>query len=154
MPNLTPDILEEPNIQLAGLKIWVHGRQFPDARDYDDANWLIVTARCEAEGARVQTTGPIIHLSEISAWLRECESLQKTLSGQAELACMEPELSVLLVAESLGHISMTVCVTPDHLRQRHEFIFDLDQTYLEGLIVACQKLLVTYPVKFINRFDQ
>ena len=37
------DHLGEPDIKLAGLQIWVHGRQFPDSDDYWDGNWLYVT---------------------------------------------------------------------------------------------------------------
>jgi hypothetical protein len=32
------DNLGPPAIQLAGLSIWVHGRQFPDLHDYWDGN--------------------------------------------------------------------------------------------------------------------
>src|SRR5882724_344446 len=32
--------LGTPDIKLSGLQIWVHGRQFPNATDYWDGNWL------------------------------------------------------------------------------------------------------------------
>jgi len=35
-----------PDLKLEGLQIWIHGRQFPDAADYWDGNWLRVTAHC------------------------------------------------------------------------------------------------------------
>jgi hypothetical protein len=33
------------------FQLWVHGRQFSEAHDYDDGNWLRVTAHCGASGA-------------------------------------------------------------------------------------------------------
>src|SRR5256885_6731459 len=39
-----PEQLGTPDIKLGGLQVWVHGRQFPDAIDYWDGNWLRITA--------------------------------------------------------------------------------------------------------------
>lgn len=143
------DNLGEPHIKLEGLQIWVHQREFPDAIDYWDANWLMITALCKAQNAVVQTSGPLIHLSEIVDWLNQCKKLRATLSGQANIKCMEPELSVYLKADDeLGHISMRVEITPDPLKQAHSFEFEIDQTYLESLIESCQKVLFQYPLKY------
>lgn len=143
-----------PQIELAGLRIWVHGRQFPNATDYDDANWLRVTVQCGAAGALVEVSGNILHLSEIADWLNQCEELKRTLAGVAKLECMEPELSVYLLAESLGHIAMQVRISPDHLRQKHEFEFEIDQTYLNSLTQDCRKLLAEYPLKYTEHAGQ
>lgn len=139
-----------PHIQLAGLRIWVHGRQFPDANDYDDANWLHVTAQCSAEGAMVEVSGYFIHLSEIAGWVYQCEELKTKLAGAANLECMEPELSVYLSAESLGHVAMQVKITPDHMTQKHVFDFEIDQTYMNKLIQECRMLLAQYPLKHVE----
>lgn len=141
---------QSPHIKLAGLRIWVHGRQFPDAEDYDDANWLRITAQCGAQGALVKVSGNFIHLSEIADWLDQCEVLKKTLAGTANLECMEPELAVHLSAESLGKIIMRVKITPDHMTQEHVFDFAIDQTYLNNLIQECRKLLAEYPLKQVK----
>jgi len=142
------DKLGAPHIELAGLRIWIHGRQFANAADFWDANWLRVTAQCEAQSAVVKTGGSIIHLSELVAWLNEIEILQKNLLGQANLDCMEPELSVYLVGNGLGHIAMKVEITPDHLKQAHEFEFEIDQTYLTKLAQQCRNVLAEYPLKY------
>jgi hypothetical protein len=60
---------------------------------------------------------------------------------------MEPELAVILTAEGLGHITMVVAMTPDHLSQAHRFTFVIDQSYLLSVIDSCQTLLRQYPVK-------
>jgi hypothetical protein len=45
--------LGAPDLQIAGLRLWVHDRQFPMADDYWDGNWLQVTVHCGAPGASV-----------------------------------------------------------------------------------------------------
>lgn len=61
-----------PDLKLQGLQIWVHGRQFPDAADYWDGNWLRVTAHCGESGASVFATGSIfIFQNSIDGWLNQ-----------------------------------------------------------------------------------
>jgi len=131
---------------LAGLQIWIHGRQFPDSVDYWDGNWINVTAHCGASGASVWVRGNIIHLPEIAHLITGVESLCKTLRGKAELPCIEPELSFTLEAENLGHIQMTVDITPN-LSQTHRFAFEIDQSYLPKLLSDCNAVLRQYPIK-------
>lgn len=69
---LTPTDLDEPDLQVAGLRLWIHGRQYSDANDYDDGNWLRVTANCSASGSSVWAQDAILTVRDI-AWLgREC----------------------------------------------------------------------------------
>ena len=139
--------LGPPQIHLAGLQIWVHSRQFPEAADYWDANWINVTVHCGAKGADVWASGAILHLPEIKGWAAGCEQMYKTLTGEAKLDCMGPELSVGLKMEGQGHISMEVSITPDHLTQEHTFQFEIDQSYLTGLVNECHQLLAAYPIR-------
>lgn len=138
--------LGSPDIKIAGLSIWIHSRQFPDETDYWDANWLNVTVHCGEQGSDVTVNGNIIHLSEISQLLSGAIKLNKSLEGKAEMLCTEPELSVELEAEKLGHINMTVNITPDHLHQTHTFIFEIDQSYLTKLVSECETTLEKYPI--------
>ena len=117
------------------------------ADDYWDGNWLQVTVHCAAPGARVWVTGPILHVPEIAHFLRGIEALHTSLQGEATLPCMEPELAVTLTAERLGHITMVVAITPDHLAQAHRFTFLLDQSYLPAVMDSCRTILRQYPVK-------
>ena len=73
--------------------------------------------------------------------------MRDTLTGEATLPCMEPELSVSLKAMSLGHIAMEVSITPDNMSQRHWFKFEIDQSYLDPLLEQFKKILDAYPVK-------
>lgn len=142
--------LGKPDIQLSGMQIYVHGQQFPDMSDYWDGNWLKVTVHCGAEGASVWVSGPFIHLSELQSWMALSKKLSQNLKGEANLDCMEPELSVTLKAESLGHIGMNVEITPNHLKQQHKFSFELDQSYLPGLVCQLGEVLKKYPIKGEN----
>lgn len=136
-----------PDITLAGLEIWVHDRQFPDIEDYWDGNWMNVVVRCMASGATVEVSGPIIHLPEIASLLQDSEALQAGLEDKAELSCMEPELSFTLETADRGQINMAVTITPNHLTQKHEFIFEIDQSNLARFIQECKVLLAKYPVR-------
>lgn len=138
------DNLGVPDIKLAGLQIWIHNRQFSDHDDFWDSNWLNVTVHCGACAANVWTNDAILHLSEIADWLVSLEKLNETLSGEANLVTVEPEFNVELKAESLGQIEMRVEITPDPLRQQHVFTFEVDQSYLAGVIGNCRKTLTKF----------
>lgn len=64
------DKLGKPDIKIAGLSIWVHGREREGDLDYWNGNWVRVTVQCKAQGAEVITSGSIIHLPEIAALLK------------------------------------------------------------------------------------
>jgi hypothetical protein len=98
-------------------------------------------------GASVWISGPLIHLSEIAHFLRGVEAMHTSLQGEATLPCMEPEFAVTLTAQGLGHMTMVVAITPDHLSQAHRFTFALDQSYLPPVIDRCRTLLQQYPIK-------
>jgi hypothetical protein len=138
---------EPPDLQVAGLRLWVHGRQFPMADDYWDGNWLHVTVHCAAPGASVWVSGPLIHLSEIAHFVRGVEVMHTSLQGEATLPRMEPEFTVTLTAQGRGHITMVVRLTPDHLSQAHRFTFALDQSDVPLVIASCRTLLQQYPIK-------
>jgi hypothetical protein len=73
--------------------------------------------------------------------------MKKSLSGEANLVSLEPELCVEVSMKELGRISMRVEITPDHMTQEHSFQFEIDQSYLSGLIESCRKVLSKYPLK-------
>src|SRR5262249_8904413 len=95
--------LGEPDLQVAGLRVWVHGRECPNAVDYWDGNVLRVTAYCKYPDSMVRVHGSLVHLREIVGLLRSCENLYQTLEGRAALECLEPNLGVELLAGTGGH---------------------------------------------------
>jgi hypothetical protein len=78
----------EPDLHLAGLSLWLFGRQFPDQSDYWDGNWLNARVRVEATEAVVEAHGAIIHAAELESFANELEVfanelevLDRTLTG-------------------------------------------------------------------------
>lgn len=138
--------LGELSLQIGGLKLWVHGRQFPSAQDYWDGNWLGVTARCDSANSTVSTVA-IVHLDELAKLLDECKSLYETLSGVAKLDCMESNLSVTLTGKSNGHIDVQIRITPDIVLEKHVFNESFDQTFLPTIISQCREILREHPIR-------
>jgi hypothetical protein len=139
--------LGSPGISVGGLQIWVHGRESSNsAASWDD--WVIATARCGGAGADVWVHGSIMRLSEMRVWVEGCERIHRNLSGRAVLDGIEPELFVSMeVSDSLGHLKVSVSITPDHLRQQHKFDFELDQSFLPSMIQECQSVLSNFGLK-------
>ena len=137
-----------PALRIAGLGLWIHGRESPDSDHYYDGNWLQATAECHASGSRIKIQGPFLMATDIAAFGEQCESLLQGKSRSAKLDPLEPDLSVSLeAADSLGHILVRVEITPDHLRQSHSLEFEIDQSYLPGIIKQCRAVALDYPVR-------
>jgi hypothetical protein len=145
---LTPANFGRPDLKVAGFQLWVHGRQFPDAYDYDDGNWLRVTAHCGASGASVWVQGSILMVTDIAVFGDQCEAMYRGDSSSAALAPLEPELAVSLeVTDRLGHVRAQVDITPDHLAQSHKMEFDVDQSFLPDIIKQCSAIVQEYPIR-------
>jgi hypothetical protein len=139
--------LGEPDLELAGFKLCILGRQFPDSEDYWDGNWLVVNAVCGSLSSQVRAAGSFLHLSELETWLEQLRSAYARAEGIAELRCMEPNLSIRLELGKLGSGTVRVCLTPDHLKETHEVEFDIDQSYLPPVIRQLERILAAYPVR-------
>jgi hypothetical protein len=136
---------KQPDLRLAGLKIWIHGFQFPGVAGVDDREWLEITARCSAPGASVWFRGPYLQRSDLQFLHDGVRELDRTLSGSAALDCVEPYLALRLEAlDRLGHIRLTVHITPDHASQEHRFDFEFDQSFLAGFARDCDAALNLY----------
>ena len=136
----------EPDLRLAGLSLWVLKRQFPGAEDYWDGNCIDIRACVEAPGAYVEIGGPWLRTDELSRFAEMLTVLHRDVTGTAELACMEPALAVKIVCGSLGHMEVTIEITPDHITQSHQFIFSIDQTYTPDVLSDCKRIIERYPV--------
>jgi hypothetical protein len=147
-PKPSPEDLGEPALKVAGLQLWIHGRQFPECDDYDDGNWLRVTAHCGASGASVWVHGSILMVTDIVGFGHECAAMLRGDARLAEPHPIEPELRMSLeTADRLGHVRARVDITPDPLEQSHHFEFGIDQSYLPGIIQQCSMIEQEYPVR-------
>jgi hypothetical protein len=91
-----PPMELDPDLTFCGLSLWVHQRQFPNATDYWDGNWLAISATMEASGAFVRCGGPILMTADIERFRNGVAAMAATLRGEAELFGLEPGLNVKL----------------------------------------------------------
>lgn len=78
----------------------------------------------------------------------QCEALQQGASSTAELSPIEPELFLSLKSvDRLGHIRLRVEITPDHLRQSHRMEFEIDLSYLPGIVAQCREIESRFPIR-------
>lgn len=139
---------EEPDLRVGGLCLWIHGRADRHATEFWDANWLRVTARCVEGGGSVAVQGPILHLTELEAFVEECAELHRAPDGTATLDCAEPNLRLTLSAsDGRGGVRAEASLTPDHLRQRHAFGFDIDQSALPDIIRQIRSIIERFPLR-------
>ena len=148
MKQSTIEQLGAPSVRLAAFQLWVHGRQFPDAQDKWDGNWLNVTAQCGQAGGSVWAAGAILDTVGLLRFRDELERLHQTLSGEAVLESHEPNVRVRVASsDRAGHLYVRVEITPDHLAQGHWFEFEMDQSYLPSGVAQLTSLLAAFPVK-------
>lgn len=141
-----------PALQIVGLKIWVHGYQFPEAQDVYDGNWLRVTVNCVSAGARVWVSGALLDTVAFENFRLGLQSLYETLQGEAVLESWETGVVVRLVAiDRVGHLQMRVELTSQPYgglsHQSHRMDFEVDQSYLPPVIEQCRVLLAKYPIR-------
>jgi hypothetical protein len=137
----------EPDIKLAGLSLWARSREFPGSDDDWDGNWIDLVVFVDAPGARVERRGPYLRSDDLAAFREQLAALHSDLKGTANLDCIEPALKGKVGCGSLGHIEVAVDITPDHLRQSHQFVFDIDQSYLATTLAGCARVLDRFPAK-------
>jgi hypothetical protein len=140
--NLSPDDFGEPQLEVAGFQLWIHGRQS------SNADWLSVTAHCRAAGASVWAQGAFIEVTDIKRFGDQCNTMIRRESKSAELAPVEPNLKIILgIADGLGHIDAYVEITPDYVTQSHTMEFSIDQSYLPQIVKQCSAIVKEYPIR-------
>jgi hypothetical protein len=135
------------SLKLAGFTLIIYGRQFPDAIDYWDGNWLFVTCSCRAPGSFVEVKGSIVRVDELQHLMKCLESMYSGSQEKCEMNCMEPELSFRFDTAKTGEISFEVHLTPDNLNQSHSIKFKIDRSYLPAAIEQCKSILEDYPIR-------
>jgi hypothetical protein len=149
---------QAPAIELGDFQIVVHRRQFPDAVDLWDGNWLVVTARCAQDGAIVAAGGPILDAADLERFRDQLSALHRTGTGQAELMGAEPHIVVrVAAADGLGHLRVRVELTPDPQSQGHWFAYAIDRSYLAEAIRQLDAVLGLFPVRgagFVPNLDE
>jgi hypothetical protein len=87
-------------------------------------------------------------VTDIAGFGDQCAAMLGGDGKSAALDPLEPELRVSLEAsDGLGHVRAQVEITPDHLLQAHRFEFEVDQSYLPGIIRQCSAIVQEYPIR-------
>jgi len=77
--------------------IRILGYEFPDAQDYDDANWLLVEVEGVCELGRWKTVFPCLEVRDawfLVEWLRR---IATGMSVEPEIGFIEPDLRFILL---------------------------------------------------------
>jgi hypothetical protein len=151
-----------PDIELAGLRIWIDSRKYPDHHDFWDGNWLNTTVHCSTENSLVKSlvrfSGDILRNTEIAEWLNSLEKLNEALSdeanaglevipGEANLYPLENYFTVKMKTETYQRVSIKVDIFPKDIFERHYFEFWLDQSCINDLIESCRNILTKFPIR-------
>lgn len=140
----TPAPSGEAHLRIGGLEIRVEGREFPQADDYWDGNWVVAAVHCASPHSSVAFRGPILHLSEVAQLLEGCEAVAEGEAGSATLPCSEPHLYVELEARPRGRVRATVELRPQG--ERHVYEFPLDRDAVGRIAAECRALLTAFPI--------
>lgn len=139
---------QAPSIELGDFQLSVHRRQFPDAQDRWDGNWLYVTAQCAQAGAIVAAGGPILEAADLERFRDELAAVLAAGTREAVLRGAEPNLVVGVTAPiGLGHLQVRVELTPDPQAQGHWFAFAVDPSYVAQTIRQLDEVLALFPVR-------
>ena len=137
-----------PALKVGPLEVWVHGREFPEADDAWDGNWLRVSARCSVHGAAVHASGSILDTVSFVRYANELRDLHKTLAGEAGLHSLEPELNVTLRGRGPnGILQLRIELSPGDPNQTHAFDVELDHSCIPRILEDCERVIAAYPVR-------
>ena len=139
---------QAPTIELGDFRLTVHRRQFPDAQDRWDGNWLHVTVQCAQAGAIVATDGPILEAADLQRFRDQLAAVTAPPAGAAVLCGAEPNIVVrVTAAEGLGLVRVRVELTPEPQSQGHWFEYAIDPSYLAEAIRQLDAVLAAFPVR-------
>ena len=137
------ETLGPPDIKIFGFQFWVHGREFPDAQDYCDGNWLRMTAYCDEEA---WVSGSYVTAGEMQGWLNTCINLLEKNEGTAGLKCLEPELDIHMTAKPEERVEMIVTIKHQPYDREHKCKYHLKTSDLTKMIQDLKLITEKYPI--------
>jgi hypothetical protein len=130
------------------LLLSVEGYEFPDADDFDDANWLIGSVELEAG-----TTGSFrafhrvtFRADELAQFRDELRPIADTLNGEATLRHMERQFGCAIALKD-GKGDMTAFVGEHVGSVLRVERCPTDQSYLGAAIRDLDSLLSEFPIR-------
>jgi hypothetical protein len=134
-------------LKLAGLKLSVLRREFPDSHDIWDGNWLNVIGECKTLELNVKASGPFLSVAEFADLLEKLKQVDASANGRARVQIMEPTLDLTFRASNEGQIILQVSLQADGHRQSTQCEFQLEKNIIDLAIVQCQAILQAYPMR-------
>ena len=130
------------------LIVEIDGR--PD--EHDDWVSVIIVVHAGAFSASIDAT---FMTCDFAQFRRQLEALYETLSGSAKFDTIERQLQIECVGNERGGIAITGTVQ-DRVGDGNElrFGFDIDQTYLPGVISELLRIESEFPNKIHPPFPQ
>ena len=124
------DKFGEPDIQFGPLQIWIHGRQLLRDTDYDEDNWLKITACFKTENAEVWIRGePALLANELEAFYRDA-----SFNKSVKLEPIEPYIALSFEPGDEKKVVMKVEMTPNPVTEKHSFlVFLRKDEYQSGM---------------------
>jgi hypothetical protein len=138
--------LGEPNIDFQGLRIWVHGRQFPEGTGgYWDGNWLRVTIHYHSANSNfILENDPAIHLSDLYQLQLECAAIKDGKKENADVEFIEPYLHFKFDFKTTGEEFRFGLEIP--VVEKHEYTIGVSKIDLKLLLTQLDDVFVKYPL--------
>ena len=128
------------------VSIQIIRRCYPEATDYDDGNWLDVQIEVRA-GAWFGRFKGCLRAEEFEAFRHEIAALHEQLEGTAEFSPMEPWINLKLSGNGRGGIELEgEAIDQVGTGNTLKFGWEMDQTYLPGIIRALDSIIGQFPV--------
>jgi hypothetical protein len=131
-----------------GVLIRVTDRQFPDAFDFDDGNWLNTPIQIRVGHFQGELPAQL-RADELQSFRSALEKMDKTVSGEAVLKSLDGWLTLSVKCEASGTLSVTgIADDRPGIGNRLHFMVDgMDQSFLSAIIEQLRDIESSYPVR-------
>ena len=138
--------LGEPNIDFKGLRIWVHGRQFPETTgEYWNDNWLRVTIHYHSDNSDFFLKNEsAVHLGDLNHLRFECMALKEGKKESADIEFTEPYLHFKFDFKPKGAELRLMLQIP--AVERHDYTIAVSKNDLELILTQVENIFVRYPL--------
>lgn len=133
---------------LEAVSIEVLGRQFPEAMDWSDGNWL--TSPIHIDVGRFRADLPaMLRVDELARFRAGLEEISQTLAGEAVLESMEGWLRLTVRCSSRGSLQVvgTAVDLPGAGNELRFEIGGMDQSFLPELIAQLSAMERALPLR-------
>ncbi|WP_216319320.1 WapI family immunity protein [Deinococcus aestuarii] len=142
-----------PDLRLKGFRLWVHGREFPDAQDYWTGNWLVISAELHSGHGRAWVErSACLMTADLAHFLNRVDQEDKDGGpSRWELTLenpLEPEVACAFARTDAGlRAILTLTANPTH--ELHRACLNVSETEWQDFKAQLHVLVERYPVRAI-----